>query len=111
MFNAFKTFLLTAVLCINGIYSVPEQADSGSGNNQAPLNTSVVDYPLTLPVKILQQLAVDISDDSKGLFALWSNAFYLTKERLLTVEVSFIVHACMRMRDTVTHKILIVARY
>ena len=68
------------------------QAD-GSGSAVVPprdglyYDLPAVDYPVTIPVKVLKEL-IDISDNSKGLLLLWRNSFYLTKKRLLEAEVS-----------------------
>ena len=71
-----------------------EQADSGSVD-QSTLNASVDDYLVTLPMQVLKELVVPL-DNSKGLYLLWRNAHYLTKNRLLKDEVSVTsVHACI----------------
>ena len=78
----FKAFTLCALMYI----TCSEQAGSGSVD-QSTLNVSLTNYPATLPVQVLKEL-VDISDKSKGLYLLWRNALYLTKNRLLKDEVS-----------------------
>ena len=76
----FKAFVLAALM-INIACSLPEQS---SASGSAAGNT---DRPVIVPKQILEKL-IDISDKSKGLYLLWSNSFYLTKDRLLTMEVS-----------------------
>ena len=67
---------------------------AGSELAAAGQNTSVVDYPVTVPVKILKAL-VKLYDNSKGLLLLWRNSFGLTKDSLLKAEVSFkYAHTC-----------------
>ena len=71
-----------------------EQADSGSVD-QITLNASVDDYLVTLPMQVMKELVVPL-DNSKGLYLLWRNAQYLTKNQLLKDEVSITsVHACI----------------
>ena len=41
---------------------------------------------LTVPVQVLKELA-NFSDKSKGLFSLWKNSMYLTKDKLMKDEV------------------------
>jgi len=96
----FKVFSLA--LLINIACSLSERGSGHGSTNQSELqNTSVVDYPVTLPIQILKEL-VDISDNSKGLRQLWFNSFYLTKLRLLTVKV----RTSLRMRECILALIL-----
>ena len=83
----FKVSTLFALIYTS--FSLPaEQAGSGSTVlRDGDLNyDSVVDYPVTVPKKVLKEL-LDISDKSKGLLLLWRNSFYLTKDSLLKAEV------------------------
>ena len=51
-------------------------------------------FSATLPVQVLKEL-VEISDNSKGLYSLWKNAKFLTKDELLKDEVRVAsMHEC-----------------
>ena len=83
----FKAFTLCALMYI----TCSEQA----GSDQGTLNAQVDDFLVTLPMQMLKELVVPL-DNSKGLYLLWRNARYLTKNRLLKDEVSVTsVHACI----------------
>ena len=88
----FKAFTLCALMYI----TCSEQAGSGS-IDQGTLNASVADYLVTLPMQAMKEL-VDISDKSKGLYLLWRNSLYLTKNKLLKDEVSVLL-LCMHVYE------------
>lgn len=84
----FKVFMLCAL--INIACSVPDKPvriRSGPSANKNYRDVPADSGPVKLPMYVLKEL-VDISDNSKGLFLLWRNAFYLTKDGLLKEEVS-----------------------
>ena len=86
----FKALTFCALMYI----TCSEQAGSGSVD-QGTLNAPVDDYLVTLPMQVLKELVVP-SDNSKGLYLLWRNAQYLTKNRLLKDEVSVTsAHVCI----------------
>ena len=84
----FKVYMLFALIYITG------QAGSEPAGQIDSQNRSVVDYPVTVPIKILKAL-VEISHKSNGLILLWRNSFSLTEDSLLKAEVSFkYAHTC-----------------
>ena len=75
--------LFALVYITSSSFPGSEPAAAGQSDCQ---NKSVLDYPITVPVKILKAL-VEISDKDEGLLFLWRNSFSLTEEMLLKTEV------------------------
>ena len=76
--------MLFALIYITSCSS-SEQTGSDSTAQVDDLN-SVMDYPITGPIQVLQQL-IDITDNSNGLNSLYLNSRYLSKKKLLKDEV------------------------
>ena len=83
--NVFKAVILFALIYITSA-SFSEQL--GAYNDSA-----VVDYPVMVPQKVLEEL-INISDRTKGLQALFRYSRMLTDTNLLKAEVRSILHAC-----------------
>ena len=72
--------MLFALIYIS-ICSSSEQTGSDSA-----VQNSVVDYPITVPIYVLQQL-IGINDTSNGLNLLYLNSRHLSKKNLLKDKV------------------------
>ena len=72
------------------------QAGSGSAVRSDSLKESAVDYLVTVPVKILEEL-INITHKLKGLQKLWLESSRLTADYLLNAEVriKYICHMYM----------------
>ena len=79
----FKTVTLFALMYITTFLL---QAGSSSAVQSDSLKEAAVDYLVTVPVKILEEL-IKLTDKSKGLLKLRSESFHLTADYLLNAEV------------------------
>ena len=73
-----KVFTLCALICAT---LAAKQNDSCS-----PHQNSLVDNSVRIPVQVLEKLK-DITDKSKRLIGLWTNAYSLAKDEILKEEV------------------------